>query len=218
MAVRAVTTLRVVPAVFVYDRPPVAHQGVDQAALADVGAAGDDDLPGLDQVPAQRCAGHEGVDLLSGIGPLPLLDGRPDRLHGAAQGAMILVQEDRRGPRGAGLGQGKLRGGRQRIGLLCGDPLLPRQRPAAGLDEDLPDHGDRGVAAMAMQFDRLGRAAADDDFLTRFHAESPDGQSPVGLGLEPSSAAGVEVCGDRKQGPRPFDQQTCHRPAPGRRQ
>ena len=128
---------------------------------------------------------------------------------------MILVQEDQRGPRGAGLGQGKLRGGRQRIGLLCGDPLLPRQRPAAGLDEDLPDHGDRGVAAMAMQFDRLGRAAADDDFLTRFHAESPDGQSPVGLGLEPSSAAGVEVCGDRKQGPRPFDQQTCHRPAPG---
>ena len=46
-------------------------------------------------------------------------------------------------------------------------------------------------------------------------AESPDGQSPVGLGIEASSAAGVEVRGDRRQAPGPSTSRLATAPRPG---
>ena len=148
---------------------------------------------------------------------MPLFDCRVDRLNGPAQ-RLILVQEDGGGPLGAGLAQGQHRGDGQRIGPLGGEPLLPEKRPAARVNQRLLDHLYGGVAAVTVNFDRLIRAAADDDFLTGVIAEAADGQSLIAVRLERLAAAGVEMGGDRLQGPRPFDQQRGHRPASRRSQ
>ena len=201
-----------------HDRPPVAHQGVDQAALADVGAACHDDLPRLDQVPAQRCAGHERVDLLSGGGPLP--PWMAARIASIARPRAPWYWSKRIAAVRVVRASAKASCAAAASGSAC--CAATHSCHASGRQPDATrtclDHGHRGVAAVAVQLDRLGRAAADDDFLTRFDAESPDGQSLSGCGSSRPSAAGVEVCGDRPHGPRPFDQQRRHRPAPGRRQ
>ena len=49
------------------DRPLVAEEGVDQAAFADVGRAGDNDPPGTSQVQAQVAAAEERLGALEPI-------------------------------------------------------------------------------------------------------------------------------------------------------
>ena len=71
---------------------------------------------------------------------------------------------------------------------------------------------------MAVQFDRLVRAAADHDFLAWVIAEAADGQPLIAVRLEPAAAGRAEVRGDGPQGPRSFDQQRGDRPASRRRQ
>ena len=71
------------------------------------------------------------------------------------------------------------------------------------------------MAAVAVQLDRLVRAAADHDFLAWVIAEAADGQPLIAVRLEPPAAGGVEVPGDRPQGPRPSTSSVATAPRPG---
>ena len=94
----------------------------------------------------------------------------------AWRSAVELVQEDRGGPLRGGFGQGNPRGGGDFIGVLTADPLAPRNRPTACTFQKRGDRGDGGVSAVAMDFDRLLRAAADDNLFAGVVAESPESQ------------------------------------------
>ena len=93
------------------DRPIVAGQRVDQAALADVDPAGQHHPPRFDQMPAQRRRARKarrfaGVPRAGRRGRSPA-----ECRSGAAECAMVLVQED--GGRAFGAGVGQRRQGRR---------------------------------------------------------------------------------------------------------
>ena len=105
----------------------------------------------------------------------------------AAQCAVVLVQEDGGGALGAGVGQGRQRGRRDRIGMTGGCPIAPRELLAAGGHQRFFDHRHGGQPAVTVQFDGVVGAAADNDFLAAIAAETADHQP---IRRETSPAAG----------------------------
>ena len=202
----------------VHDRPWVAHQGVDQAALAHVGAARHHDLPRFDQVPAEGSAGQQGGDLLAGHRPLPLSDRLANRLNRPAQCPMDTGLRGWR--RSARCGPGSRPPGRRRPADRSPWSMRATACQASGRQPE-PTRACRIMSTVAWppwqcNFDRLVRAAADDDFLAGVIAEAADGQPVVAHRLE-SSAAGRAKCAVATacKAPGPSTSRVATAPRPG---
>ena len=170
MAVIAVTASRSRAGDIVYDRPPVAQQRVDQAALSDVHRSAKHHAPRLHEPPTKRGTGEQCVDLLPGSVVIPAGRNLLDIAERTAKGPVILIQEDGGRAFGARLGQRDPSCGGKRITTKIARRVAPRHALKAGGDEQFlnPRHG--RMSAVAVNLNRAVGATANDHFLARFVA------------------------------------------------
>ena len=203
-----------------HDRAAIAHQGVDQAALADVRAAGHDDV--ATARPDAGPAGRGPRGRRSALGPRPIADhGWLARIASMARRKrpVVLVQEDRGGPHRCGP-RPRQAARRRRSGRR-----LPRRPTPATAAAGSPRR--RGPARSWPPWRRPPWQCTSTDRAERQRTTtSSPGSSPnrpmasrwSGWGLSGPSVAGVEVGGDRRGRPRALRPATGHGPAARRRQ